>query len=63
MWISFAGAARSRSTSPLMAIYPPGEQWTGSIPAAAFFNGPVIDVIDGLERVLRQHAIPHRDKQ
>jgi hypothetical protein len=38
----------------LMAIYPPGAQWTDRAPVAAFFNGPVVDVIDGLERVLSE---------
>lgn len=35
----------------LMAVYSPAAQWTDRMPIAAFFNGPVVDVIDGLERV------------
>jgi len=36
----------------LMAIYPPGATWNERIPAATFFNGPVVDVIDALEKAL-----------
>ena len=36
----------------LMAIYPSGATWTDRIPVATFFNGTVVDVIDGLERAL-----------
>jgi hypothetical protein len=35
----------------LMAIYPAGGSWTDRLPVATFFNGPVVDAIDGLERV------------
>jgi hypothetical protein len=36
----------------LMAIYPSGGQWTDQMPIATFFTGPVVDVIDGLEKAL-----------
>jgi hypothetical protein len=36
----------------LMAIYPSGPTWTDRIPAATVFNGPVVDVIDALEKAL-----------
>ena len=36
----------------LMAIYPPGLRWNERIPAATVFNGPVVDVIDALEKAL-----------
>ena len=36
----------------LMAIYPPGAAWTERIPAATVFNGPVVEVIDALEKAL-----------
>jgi hypothetical protein len=37
-----------------MGIYAPGEKWTDRMPVAMFFNGPVVDVIDGLEKALRK---------
>jgi len=36
----------------LMAIYPPGAEWTDTMPVAPFFNGTVVDVTDGLEKAL-----------
>lgn len=36
----------------LMAIYPPGALWTDKMPVAAFFNGTVVDVTDGLAKAL-----------
>ena len=36
----------------LMAIYAPGEKWTEKMPLAKFFNGPVVDVTDGLTKAL-----------
>ena len=36
----------------LMGIYPTGEQWTDKIPVASFFNGTVVDVVDGLNKAL-----------
>ena len=36
----------------LMAIYAPGDKWTDKMPIATFFNGPVVDVTAGLEKVL-----------
>ena len=36
----------------LMAIYAPGDKWTDKMPIAKVFNGPVVDVVDALEKVL-----------
>ncbi|HXB75083.1 MAG TPA: hypothetical protein VNY05_43020 [Candidatus Acidoferrales bacterium] len=36
----------------LAAVYPPGAVWAGQIPAAAFFDGPVVKVQVGLEAAL-----------
>ena len=36
----------------LMAIYAPDIKWTDKMPVAEFFNGPVVDVVDGLEKAL-----------
>lgn len=36
----------------LIAIYAPGERWTDRMPVATFFNGPVVDVTAGLEKML-----------
>jgi len=36
-----------------MAIYPPGAEWSDRMPVAVFFNGTVVDVVDGLEKALR----------
>lgn len=36
----------------LMAIYAPGDKWTDKMPVATFFNGPVVDVTDALEKAL-----------
>jgi hypothetical protein len=33
----------------LVAVYPPGEVWTEHLPAATFFDGPVVKVQAGLE--------------
>ena len=40
----------------LAAVYPPGVQWTGQLPPAAFFNGPVVSVKAELE----QATVPAR---
>ena len=37
----------------LMAVYAAGAQWTDKLPVAPFFNGPVVDAIDGLKNALR----------
>ena len=37
----------------LMAIYGPGDKWTDKLPVATFFNGPVVDVTDGLTSALK----------
>lgn len=37
----------------LIAVYPSPAQWTDRIPTATFFNGPVVDAIEGLEKALR----------
>jgi hypothetical protein len=36
----------------LMAIYPRDLKWSDHVPAAAWFDGPVVNVVDGLERAL-----------
>jgi hypothetical protein len=36
----------------LAAVYLPGEVWAGQVPAAAFFDGPVVNVKAGLETAL-----------
>ena len=36
----------------LMAIYPPAERWTDSLPVASFFNGTIVDVVEGLTQTL-----------
>jgi hypothetical protein len=36
----------------MAAVYPPGEVWAGQIPAAAFFDGPVVKLKVGLEAAL-----------
>jgi hypothetical protein len=35
----------------LAAVYPPGATWGDALPPAVFFNGPIVDVRDGLENV------------
>jgi len=37
----------------LMAIYTPGDKWTDKMPVATFFNGPVVDAIEGLTSALK----------
>lgn len=37
----------------LLAIYRPGATWDERVPAAAVFDGPVVAVTNGLERVLQ----------
>jgi hypothetical protein len=36
----------------LAAVYPPGALWSDHIPAAAFFDGPVVKVKPALETAL-----------
>ena len=36
----------------LAAVYPPGEVWAAQIPAATFFDGPVVKMQAGLEAEL-----------
>jgi hypothetical protein len=36
----------------LAAVYPPGSVWSDRMPAATLFNGPVVDVTDGIEDAL-----------
>ena len=33
----------------LAAVYPPGAVWSDRMPTATLFNGPVVDVTDGIE--------------
>jgi hypothetical protein len=42
----------------LMAIYTPGTEWTDKMPTAVFFNGPVVDVTDGLREMLTGKGAP-----
>jgi hypothetical protein len=44
--------AAGDSLDPI-AVYPVGAQWTDRLPVATFFNGPVVDAIDGMENALR----------
>ena len=37
----------------LMAIYPARATWTDKMPVADIFNGTVVDVVDGLDEVLK----------
>ena len=36
----------------LAAVYPPGPVWSDRMPTATLFNGPVVDVTDGIEDAL-----------
>jgi len=36
----------------LAAVYPAGAEWKDSLPAATFFNGPVVEQKHGLESAL-----------
>jgi hypothetical protein len=36
----------------LIAVYPAGARWADQMPVASFFNGPVVDTIQGLEKAL-----------
>jgi hypothetical protein len=36
----------------LAAVYPPGAMWSERMPTATLFNGPVVDVTDGIEAAL-----------
>ena len=36
----------------LAAVYPPGSVWSDRMPTATLFNGPVVDVTDGIEDAL-----------
>ena len=36
----------------LAAVYPPGVVWSDRMPTATLFNGPVVDVTDGIESAL-----------
>ena len=46
----------------LTAIYSIGDQWTDKIPVASFFNGPVVDTVDGLEDALK-HVFAERQRE
>jgi hypothetical protein len=43
---------RSKTLWDLAAVYPQGVRWTGQMPIATLFDGPVVDVIDGIEAAL-----------
>ena len=36
----------------LAAVYPPGAEWRDRLPTAILFNGPVVDVMDGIAQAL-----------
>ena len=36
----------------LAAVYPPGSIWAEHMPAAAVFNGPVVEVTEAIENVV-----------
>ena len=36
----------------LAAVYPAGAVWSDRMPAAALFNGPVVDVIDDMKAAI-----------
>ncbi len=38
----------------VIAIYPGDARWGERAPVATFFNGPVVDVIEGLKQALRE---------
>jgi hypothetical protein len=40
----------------LAAVYPPGAVWADRMPSAVMFNGPVVDVIEGIEAALAGQA-------
>jgi hypothetical protein len=43
---------RSKTLWDLAAVYPAGAKWSDRMPAATFFDGPVVDVIDGIDPLL-----------
>ena len=46
----------------LAAVYPPGSVWSDRMPTATLFNGPVVDVTDGIEDALTpSRARPRTD--
>ncbi|MBM3815016.1 MAG: hypothetical protein FJW20_25630 [Acidimicrobiia bacterium] len=36
----------------LVAVYPPGAHWGETIPPAVFFNGPVVEMEDGMRMAI-----------
>ena len=43
---------RNKILWDLAALYPPGVEWTDALPAATFFNGPVVKRKQDLETAL-----------
>ena len=43
----------------LAAVYPPGATWSDGLPAATFFDGPVVKQQTGLEAALTASASPY----
>lgn len=45
---------RSKTLWDLAAVYPAGAKWTDKMPIAIFFDGPVVDVIEGIEKAISE---------
>ena len=43
---------RSKTLWDLGAIYPKGARWTDQMPTATLFDGPVVDVIEGIDAAI-----------
>lgn len=43
---------RSKTLWDLAAVYPAGLKWTDKMPVATFFDGPVVDVMEGIEKAI-----------
>lgn len=49
---------RSGTLWDLAAVYPRGAVWTQALPAAIFFDGPVVRVRSGIESAILDQKIP-----
>ena len=38
----------------IAAVYPKGVSWAERMPPASLFNGPVVDIADGIESAIRK---------
>jgi hypothetical protein len=43
---------RNNALWDLVAVYPKGSRWTDKMPVATVFDGPIVDVVDAVERAL-----------